>query len=102
MRSEEEMEKLKKQIDLRLSEIFSILGEALNESGIPGNFEAEIKLSAIKASKSPHESGSQELPPESKRMEFSIAIEDQQVLRATGGWIKPCPDPVIAPNGCWT
>lgn len=99
----EEIERLKYEIESRLPEIFSILAEAIKESGVSGNFDAEIKIDAVKL-QSFHASDelaskTMLLPIEAPR--FALAIEDQQVFRATGGWRKPCPDPRIAPDGCW-
>jgi len=100
----EEAERLKCEIELRMPKIFSILGEAIKESGASGNIEAEIKLSAVSL-QFIHQSqdvASKTSLLTSKHPKFSIKIEDQQVLKATGGWVKPCPDPLIAPDGCWT
>ena len=99
----EEIERLKYEIESRLPEIFSILAEAIKESGVSGNFDTEVKIDAVKL-QSFHKAEdlkSRTLSLVTESPKFSLAIEDQQVLRATGGWRKPCPDPNVAPNGCW-
>lgn len=99
----EEIERLKYEIESRLPEIFSILAEAIKESGVSGNFDTEIKIDAVKIqsfdASEDLQSRTLSLPTEAPS--FSIAIEEQQVLRASSEWRQPCPDPVIAPEGCW-
>jgi hypothetical protein len=98
-----ELKQLKVELERELPKIFAILGEAINASNVPGNFDLEIRLNSVNVVNAVDSSngGSGQTPPSQTRT-FSIVVNDEQVLQARGGWRKPCPDPGIAPNGCWT
>lgn len=99
----EEIERLKHEIESRLPEILAILAEAIKKSGVSRNFDVELKIDTVRleSSDEPQNLASNRFSLTSKTPVSSIAIKGQQVLRASSVWHQPCPDPGIAPDGCW-
>lgn len=62
---------------------------------------SELKTEAIIGKDEPQKLASKTFSLTSKTPVSSLANKKQQVLRASSVWYQPCPDPGIAPDGCW-